>query len=100
MGQKPNRTPSEHPIQSPLKLTKLGGEFTYPEMVPLVLTHGHVLVWGQQYVARSSVQATGRARKPLPAVRRGDTAAFYSNRLGERGQEPLEKETRLATLVG
>ena len=45
MGQNPNRfAPSEHPIQSPLKQTKLGGEFTYPKVVPLVLTHSHLTI--------------------------------------------------------
>ena len=35
MGQNPNRTPSEHPIQSPLKIDQ-NGWCTYPKMVPLV----------------------------------------------------------------
>ena len=43
MGQKPNRTPSEHPI--PTKMgSKMGGAPNYPKMVPLVLTHSHMHV--------------------------------------------------------
>ena len=35
--------PSEHPIQIPAKIgSKMGGEFTFPKMVPLVLTHSHL----------------------------------------------------------
>ena len=39
MGQNPNRTPPlprEHPNPT------TNGEFTYPKMVPLVLTHSHM----------------------------------------------------------
>ena len=39
-GQKPKfRSSSEHPIQTTKMGSKMGGEFTYPEMVSLVLTH-------------------------------------------------------------
>ena len=37
------RNRSEHPIQSPTQIgSKMGGEFTYPKMVTLVLTHCHL----------------------------------------------------------
>ena len=54
MGQNPNRTPSEHPIQSNHynRKPKMGGEFTNPNQngIPWVSTHGQVrtairLVW-------------------------------------------------------
>ena len=45
MGQNPNRlAPSEHPNPT----TKIGpkmGEFTYPKMVPLVLTHRYIYIY-------------------------------------------------------
>ena len=41
MGQNSNRPSKHQPI--PTKIgSKIGGEFTYPKMVPLVLTHGHM----------------------------------------------------------
>ena len=42
MGQNPNRTPSEHANPTTTRGTKMGGEFTYPKMVPLVLTHSQL----------------------------------------------------------
>ena len=45
-GQNPKfRTPSEHPDPTTKIGSNMGGEFTYPKMVPLVLTHDHT-VWG------------------------------------------------------
>ena len=44
MGQNPNRTPSEHPNPTTKIGCKMGGEFTYPKMVPLVLTHSQMFV--------------------------------------------------------
>ena len=46
IGQNPNRlAPSEHPIQSnhQNRKPKMSGEFTYPKMVPLVLTHSQMV---------------------------------------------------------
>ena len=37
-----DRTPSEHPNPTTKIGSKMGGEFPYPKMVPLVLTHSHV----------------------------------------------------------
>ena len=45
-GSKSNRTPSEHPNPTIKIGSKMGGEFTYPKMVPLVLTHSHVTKTG------------------------------------------------------
>ena len=42
MDQKPNCTPSEHPNPTTKIGSKIGGEFTYPKMVPLVLTHSQI----------------------------------------------------------
>ena len=42
-GQKPNRTPSEHPNPTTKIGSNMGGEFTYTKMVPLVLTHSRIL---------------------------------------------------------
>ena len=42
MGQNPNRGPSEHPNPTTKIGSKMGAEFTYPKMVPLVLTHSHI----------------------------------------------------------
>ena len=43
MGQKPNRlAPSEHPNPATKMKPNMGGEFTYPKMVPLVLTHSQI----------------------------------------------------------
>ena len=36
MGQKPNRTPGEHTNPTTKIGSKMGGEFTYPKIVPLV----------------------------------------------------------------
>ena len=49
MGQNPNRTPGEHPIQSNYRKPKTGAEFTEtPKWDPkTVLTHGHVKVGKQ-----------------------------------------------------
>ena len=45
VGQNPNRlAPSEHPNPTTKIGSKMGGEFTYPKMVPLVLTHSHMAV--------------------------------------------------------
>ena len=41
LGQNPNRTLGEHPIQS--TTIDQNRWCTYPKMVPLVLTHGHFL---------------------------------------------------------
>ena len=43
MGQNPNRlAPSERPHPTTKIGSKMGGEFTYPKMVPLVLAHSHM----------------------------------------------------------
>ena len=41
MGQKPNRTPSEHPNPTTKIKPKMGGNYIYPK-VPSVSTHCHV----------------------------------------------------------
>ena len=63
MGQKPNRTPSEHPNPTTKIGSKMGGEFTYPRMVPLVLTHSHIL---NQRAHRIRQASTTTALKPRP----------------------------------
>ena len=51
MGQNPNRTPREHPNPTTKTGTKMGGEFAYPKMVPLVLAHSHMGM-SQNYTIR------------------------------------------------
>ena len=61
-GQKPNRTPSEHPIQSPTKIgPKMGGEFTdQPKWnLKTVLTHSQLFRRGR---AHRGLERLPRAR--------------------------------------
>ena len=62
----PYSTPSEHPIQSPLESTKMGGEFTCPKMVPLVLTSSVSLSVGRfVFLLRNGVTSTSNWWCPL-----------------------------------
>ena len=57
MGQNPV-PPVNIPIPSNIG-SKMGGEFTYPKMVPLVLTHSHIKiipVWPRSGMALLQVQ--------------------------------------------
>ena len=58
MGQHPNRTPSEHPIQSLLKWTKMGGAPT-PKWYHCVFTHSHLGKGGGYSSQVEHVQSNG-----------------------------------------
>ena len=60
MGQSP--VPPEN-IPIPTKIgSKMGGEFTYPKMVPLVLTHSHI----KKAVAAEGDKRPVRTMKRVP----------------------------------
>ena len=71
-GSKSRLPPSEHP--NPPKIgSKMGGEFTYPKMAPLVLTHSHM--FGQtkreQESEHGCANQFSRGHPPPPKRRRG-----------------------------
>ena len=77
MGQNKNkkRTPSEHPNPTTKIDSKMGGEFTYPKMVPLALNHGHVLQLASS-LSKSPTHVAihwceGKGRYPLLALLAG-----------------------------
>ena len=80
MGQFSNRTPSERdPI--PTKIgSKIGGEFTYPKMVPLVSTH-HV------FRCSRPVESIDNAFKPVPDLKSVDIPPAVGGR-GVGGPAP------------
>ena len=69
MGQNPNRTPSEHFNPTTRIGSKMGGEFTYPKMVPLVLTHGQVTNCAISEHVEDAGTHSGDATLLLPAQR-------------------------------
>ena len=70
--------PSEHPNPTTKIGSKMGGEFTYPKMAPLVLTHSHILrwdIWGLLEFpgpGRGSMSTAAGFQRPVhPATRPG-----------------------------
>ena len=57
MGQNPNRTPSKHPNPTTRPGSKLGGEFTYPRMLPLTHTQPLVLTQSNHFKQTKMVGA-------------------------------------------
>ena len=66
MGQNPNRLPpSEHPNPTAKIGSKMGGEFTYPKMVPLVLTHcAQMIAIGHSQILSEFTGGINRSFRP------------------------------------